>query len=165
MWANAHTPTNGDNKMPKCIVMNVEFPKNKIFEVCVNGEKFTGETDVEIDLKEMFIHVLENAVVETMVPDPSKIVKLGEIYKIPKREPRYRVIRLEGKTKVNIAETENAMIDLQKEHLHTHMLGEGKSPRAQPIEGIKKPRRGNPNWSKKHVVDEPVESEPQLTEA
>lgn len=140
--------------MAKCIVMNVENPKETKFEVCVNGEQFVGDTDVEIEMKEMFIHALENAVVITNVPDPSKTVKLGEIYKIPKRIPRFRVVRLDGKRK-------------ESEAVYTQ-LEEGEPPQATTIKELKK-HRGNPNWRKGHKAqtETPVPAEPehQLTEA
>ena len=130
--------------MAKCIVMNIENSKNQTFDVCVNGDKPPEKdcvTDVEIELDEKFIHALENAVIDTMVPDPSKKTILGEVYRIPKKEYRYRVVRLEPK--------------------HKTELKEGVSPNAVPVEHLNKPR-GNPNWRKKHIV--PVEAEQQLTE-
>lgn len=81
--------------MPKCIVMNIEDPKNKKFYVCVNGDAFEGPTDVEIDLHEKFIGALENTVIDTMVPDPDRIGKLGQVVKVSKKEYRFRVVRLE----------------------------------------------------------------------
>lgn len=139
----------------KCIVMNVEDPKSKFFEVCVNGERFTGETDKEIELKEMFIGALENAVVETMIPDPSKIVKMGEIYKIPKREPRYRVVRLEGRTQSpKEHEASKAYVELE----------EGVSPVGQDL--VKAKLRGNPNWRTKKPLHDTslVKTESHLPE-
>lgn len=143
--------------------MNVEDPKNKTFEVCVNGERYRdpvtgqylGKTDEEIELKEMFIQALENAVVDTMIPDPSKVVKLGEVYRIPKKEYRYRVVRLDGKRQIT-PPSATTKISTQ--------LDEGIPPVATPKKEFAKPR-GNPNW-RKHKVQEPVDAETghQLTE-
>lgn len=138
--------------MAKCIVMNIEDPKCNRFEVCVNGDKPKIDciTDVEIDLDEKFIHALENTMVETMVPDDSKSTKLGEVYRIPKKTYRYRIVRLEKKRE---PETIVKLPIASK-------LEEGVSPIP-----FKKPK-GNPNW-KKHKMAEPVEAETghQLTEA
>lgn len=81
--------------MAKCMVHNVEDPKAKDFVLGVNGVMTQGLCGIEIDLKEEAIHVLENAVVETIIKDSDT----GK--DVHTREPRYRVIRLEPKAVVD----------------------------------------------------------------
>lgn len=88
----------------KCIVYNIENPDAKEFTVCVNEKLIHAQTGVEIDLKPEYIHVLENAIVNTMVRNPE--TNKAEPFKMI----RFRIIKLDaeknsgnsvGKTKFN----------------------------------------------------------------
>lgn len=80
----------------KCIVYNVENPESKDFVLGCNGIMVQGQCNVEINLKEEYIHILENACISTpMVTSDKKLVldKSGR----PQMEevPRFRIVKLE----------------------------------------------------------------------
>ena len=73
----------------KCNVYDLDNPSATEFYLGVNGVNDTGKTGVDINLKQEYIEVLENAVVECSVRD----ITTNKIKNIAK--PRFRVVKLE----------------------------------------------------------------------
>lgn len=88
----------------KCIVYNTEDSDAKEFYLGCNGINVQGQCGVEVNLKEEYIGILENACIEKPVVTPDKKLVIDKRTNRLKMElsPRFRVIKLEKEDKPQV---------------------------------------------------------------